>query len=86
MTEEVGIHWNKIAATLGIKKPRVDAIRKFENDTNRADGVFQEWCQNASGLPRHTMYPLSWNGLKEILDDSEVAEIGKQFFEILEDV
>ena len=87
LTEEVGEKWQRIATTLGIANSKVSIIGSMPHadDTQRVTKVFQEWVDNASGLPNSKDYPHSWAGLRELLEDSGLAGVADRFFDVLKD-
>lgn len=84
LCEKVAAHYKEISDTLGLTLPQRNNI---EHNTTvygeRVERVFQEWLQNANQLPNK--YPLSWDGLRQILFDSNLGQIATEFFNVLKD-
>lgn len=76
--------YRTIAATLGLSSNTVIVIERDTEFTDRINKVFYKWLNNANELPNN--YPLSWEGLRNILIDSELAAVAEKFFSILKDV
>ena len=72
---KLAFRWKKIGEVLGLDVGHIAA--KYNDIDEQVRQVFQQWFENASGLPRSEYYPLSWHGLNELLVDSViyVAEI-----------
>ncbi len=82
--ENIAIHYKKIAGTLGIDANKITLIEHgSSDDVSRVSQVFQEWFENADQLPNRQYYPLTWEGLREILKDSDLANVAERFFEVL---
>lgn len=82
---QIAMDWKKIAIILGLDVVTIDRIAKQHIDD--IDGaiiaVFQRWIEDASALPYSHDYPLSWCGLNEILEDSQLNTAAKKYFEFL---
>ena len=79
----IAIHYKTIANTLGIDYNKITLIERGSEDyADRVQRVFQEWFQNANQLPNG--YELSWTGLRKILEDSDLANVAQDFFEVLQ--
>ena len=80
---KVAVHWKKIGKVLGVDVAYIAAQHKDDID-EQVQQVFTKWLENASELPNAEYYPLSWDGLKELLIDSELTEVAKNFFAFLD--
>ena len=40
--------------------------------------VFSKWFDNAVGLPNASQFPKSWEGLLNLLTESELGEVAKK--------
>lgn len=80
--ERIAEEWRTIANVLGLEEFKIRSIKK-ENDTDydRVSDVFNVWFKNAAGLPNG--FPLSWDGLRDILDDSDLSTVADMYFEAL---
>lgn len=86
LTTKIGTIWSNIGLRLGIESDLLDSIMDEERtNERRLHRVLNKWFSNASQLPNHEDYPLSWQGLRNILDDCEKEEIAKEYFEFLSD-
>lgn len=74
--------YEDIAATLGLEEWKMEVIKR-KPFNERIDRVFMHWVQNAGGLKRHDYYPYTWQGLANILKDSQLIEIRNKFFDFL---
>ena len=83
LLSQLAVHWKKIGEVLGLDVGRIAAQHKDDID-QQVRQVFTKWLENASELPYAEDYPLSWHGLRELLNDSELAEIAKNYFAFLD--
>lgn len=68
--------WNKIATRLGFEPGRIISIQgNYFTDDDRVIAVFGVWFENALGLSNTDKYPKSWQGLINLLNDSELSEV-----------
>ena len=72
--------WRTIARKLGleVKTPGcIDNIarRHFNDDNECVREVFGKWLENAIGLPNASRFPKSWEGLLNLLTESELGEV-----------
>ena len=87
LLDRVESHWKAIGEVLGLEHVKLEAIKNGKDkDSERIVAVFTIWMENACELPRSKYYPLSWQGLRTLLYDAEVAEIANQYFEFLESI
>ena len=71
--------WNLIATRLGFECGNIDSIRKDNhNDRERMIAVFGRWFDDAKNLPNARKYPLSWQGLINLLENAELGEVATQ--------
>jgi hypothetical protein len=84
LANHISASWKVIGLTLGMEPNRLTSIeRKGYDDSERLMTVFSRWLENAAGLPHHADYPLSWQGLNTLLQNTERREVAKQYFEFL---
>ena len=78
--DKIAHKWNKIATRLGFEPGRISSIqKKYSDDVDRVtDGVFNVWFENAMGLPNADNYPKTWQGLINLLKDSELSEVATE--------
>lgn len=82
--DKIATNWKKIGFRLGMEYDQLKSLEE-ERRTNfdRLAEVFDYWRKNASQLPHHEDYPHSWQGLRTLLNDIDVAEIANQYFDFL---
>ena len=82
--EKIVSKWYKIGRALGIANDLLESIRVDGSDTeSKLISVLAKWFDNAGNLPHSDEYPLTWRGLKTLLEDIENGEVAKEFFEFL---
>lgn len=86
LTARIAGDYRTIAATLGVDDATLTTIEKTNEFPSRIDKVFNVWLQNANQLPQADSYPLTWDGLRELLKDSDLANVADEYFEVLEDL
>ena len=74
-------NYRDIADTLQLQQYQKDSIEHHSYDVRIAE-VFKHWDQNASNYA-NSRYPHSWKGLWDLLRDSGLSHIGKEFFDFL---
>ncbi len=74
--------YQDIAATLRLEDWKIEFIKK-KPFNERIEEVFKMWDENAAGLYWSDRYPHTWQGLSNIIKDSELREIRKEFFDYL---
>ncbi len=85
LTKLIGTNWLKIGSTLGLEPDTLDSImNQHSNNQGRLREVLLTWLDRASGLPHSEDYPLSWQGLGTLLDDSGKEEVASQYFSFLD--
>ena len=72
--------WRMIARKLGLEVRTPGCIdniaRRHFNDNNECvREVFGKWLENAVGLPNASQFPKSWEGLLNLLTESELGEV-----------
>ena len=83
LSSKIAGSYKTIANVLGLEQAKIDIIDHSTEYSDRVGKVLQEWLQNANQLPND--YPLTWDGLRQILIDSELANVATEFFEVLKD-
>ena len=82
--EKIVSKWPDIGNRLGIAN---DLLESIQVEPGRAESklrsVLAMWFDNAGYLPHSDEYPLTWRGLKTLLEDIEKEEVAKEFFEFL---
>ena len=80
--EKVASKWDIVAANLCLDN--IENIRsEYSTDTKRAEKVFTTWLKDAPNL-NEGKYPKSWQGLEDLLNDSELSQVAIDFFVALE--
>lgn len=83
LTAKIASVWMTVGNRLEIE-PNILDCWLDENPRNHKQSlwrVFREWLDNAQDDGE---YPLTWNGLRQLLEDSGKKEIAKQYFLFLE--
>ena len=86
LIKKISAHWETIAERLEVDPATVTQIRAIfpPNDfKERMRRVFQIWCENADGLPNKDDYPKTWNGLRQLLADSNIKNEADEYFKFL---
>lgn len=87
LLDRIQSHWRVIGEALGIEHYTLDSIKKKnDEDSERIAAVFVIWIENARELPHSKDYPLSWQGLRTLLYDVDLAERAIQYFEFLQSI
>lgn len=83
--DKIAHKWNRIATRLGFEPVQIDSIQSNYpfSDYNKTTAVFRVWFENANGLPNADRYPKSWQGLINLLEDSELSEVGAKLYTAL---
>ena len=77
--------WDRIGRSLGFDEGHIESIGDDgRNNYDRVCKVFQEWFDNAGGLPNHRKYPKTWEGLIALLADSALKELSDKLKKTLE--
>ena len=70
--------WRRIGENLGIEAGILTSIgRDGYDDRDRVTRVLSKWLENASNLPHSDLYPLTWKGLINLLQRSDLAKLAK---------
>ena len=68
--------WRQIATQLGYEPGGIESIEENHNrNYSRITAVFGHWFENARNL---STYPKSWQGLINLLEDTELGEIAEE--------
>ena len=72
--------WRQIATRLGFEPGEIDSVRKNYpfDDHERVTTVLGRWFENAVNLPNGSRYPKSWQGLINLLEDTELGEVARE--------
>ena len=71
--------WSHIAQRLGLSHSRIESLwSDYRKTYDRLIAVLGEWFDNAAGLPNAHLYPLTWEGLVELLNDCKLSEIARK--------
>ena len=71
--------WEQIATLLGLDIGEIASFRRdCFNAHERIIAVFGHWFDNARGLPSASRYPKSWQGLINLLEDTELREVAEE--------
>ena len=80
---KIGENWRLIGEILGLE----DHLNTWARDDvdERIRKIFRKWMENASQLEGDSdRYTYSWDGLRNLLEDADYAQVAKSYFEILE--
>ena len=70
--------WRRIGENLGIETGILTSIgRDGYDDRERVTRVLSKWQENASNLRNSAHYPLTWKGLINLLQRSDLAKLAK---------
>ena len=71
--------WRQIATRLGFELGEIESIEDnhLTNDS-RITAVLKRWFENAKNLVNASIYPKSWQGLINLLEDTELGETAKE--------
>ncbi len=78
LLSQISAKYKEVEGILKLEQYQKDTIEQFAYG-DRITKVFQHWDENAAGG-----YPHTWQGLWDILDNSDLTEKGEQFFDFLE--
>lgn len=75
--DKIAHKWNHITTRLGFELGQIDSIQSIYpfSDYKKITATFRVWFENANGLPNADRYPKSWQGLINLLKDSELSEV-----------
>ena len=82
---KIAMYWESIGHRLGILHAKLMSIED-EQRTNigRVRSVLNIWISNASGLPNSEEFPLSWQGLWNILESIGKRDVAQEYFDFME--
>ena len=76
---KVAHKWRQIATRLGLELGEIESINNdYRTRYSRITAVFEQWFENAKNLPNASMYPKSWEGLINLLEDTELGEVAEE--------
>ena len=86
LSKRICSRWQKIGLVLGIEhdKMRYLAADKSRETEEKYKKILDIWLDEASSLPNSDDYPLSWQGLKTLLEDIDESAVAKQLFAFLD--
>ena len=71
--------WRQIATRLGIELGEIESIdADYCTSYCRITVVLGRWFDNARNLPNASRYPKSWQGLINLLEDTELSEVAEE--------
>ena len=72
--------WQEIATRLGFDLGEIASIEETypRNSRFRVTAVFRPWFDNATNLRNARRYPKSWQGLIDLMKDSELGELAEE--------
>ena len=70
--------WSKVGEILGLNNGELECIDRDRVDGHgKAVAVLQKWMENATNLPRHDKYPMTWTGLVTLLKDCDLGVLAE---------
>ena len=74
--KEAAPFWKHIGGHLELSPAELDTIRKnnVEDQIGRLRDVFTKWLTNGSRLSNAHLYPVNWQGLRQLLVDSQLED------------
>ena len=72
------IRWDGDKQELRIYSKIGTGWRHFYDDSECVRDVFGKWFKNAIGLPNGSQFPKSWEGLFNLLTESDLGEVAKE--------
>lgn len=83
--EMIVAKWFDIGTKLGLEN---DLLESIQEDPGRGESklrrVLGKWFDNAGNLPHNDEYPLTWKGLRTLLEDIDKEEVARKFFAFLD--
>ena len=71
--------WRQVATWLGLELGEIESINaNYRINYSRISAVFRQWFDNARNLPNSSKYPISWQGLINLLEDTELDEVAQE--------
>lgn len=87
LTHKIASIWSTIGSRLGIEPDLLDSMMDdFRNNEGRLRHVLNTWLTHASGLPNYDVYPVSWQGLHNLLAESGKEEVANDYFQFLYEI
>ena len=84
LSDKISSKWRMIGTLLGIEDDLLDSIDMDHGyNDKKLRRVLGKWFENAGQMNNRDEYPLTWKGLKILLEDIEKAEIAKEYFDFL---
>ena len=83
LVERAALKWEIVASNLCLDNIENIKSGRYSTETDKASQVFTEWLDNAPKL-NGGKYPKTWKGLKDLLNDSELAQVRIEFFNALD--
>ena len=82
--DESRYKWRQIGVNLGIDDYILDAIEDEHSILRaRVTNVLVKWYENARGLPHADRYPMTWRGLINLLNNSDLMELAQKVHKAL---
>ena len=85
--EEMSPKWKEVAVVIGLSQVAISIITAPGMGREMIDcmrEVFGKWMENCDVLPNRKRYPLTWDGLCNILQDSDSVMVMKRLREALD--
>lgn len=84
LSDKIASQWLAIGNLLGIESDVLESISDDQRkEEKRLKTVINKWFSNAGGMPNAERYPLSWQGLINLLEDCNKTEVAKGFIHAL---
>ena len=83
LTNKIESVWRNIGTRLGIEDDKLDTFQESRN-SDALRKVFTRWMDDAGQLPYFKSYPLSWQGLYNLLNDVGKSTDADAFFKFLD--
>lgn len=77
-------NWRDLCYQLGLENCISELDRQDPDERLRR--IFGKWRDNASNLDDAESYPYSWQGLRNLLEDADYANVADEYFEFLEKI
>ena len=84
LMDKISWKWQDLGIMIGLESTQLD-VYDFENQGNPTEcceRVLTEWLYGQDGTRGD--YPVTWNGLRELLQDVEISEVAERFMEALQ--
>lgn len=83
LADKIAASWMAIGSTLGIEPSTLEEYSKKKSKTYNLRRVFIDWIEREDSLPNLEDYPCSWQGLYNLLEDSDLVDVAKEYFEFM---